>query len=428
MYHPIDSAFPFINDLAIFKTAVGEKPEIRHMEQSNGYTVSSYIISAESTFDNPYAVECRGLVFNQEGKLVARPLHKFFNLNERDGARPEDFDWSKLHRIMDKRDGSMIHTVAVDERESPFTDPFIRSGAPIDQETMTHGYAVHSFTLKSKKSFESDVAVQARAWMAVRQNFLDFCQQVTDEGCTAIFEWTSPTARIVLPYQEEGLTLLHVRNNDLGTYWTAGHLAFIAAHHKIPVVEPSAGNTKAEQELFAKLLMGERDPKQVLAAVHELQEQIENVEGWVFQFEDGQMVKVKTKWYMARHRAMTFLRERDIVGMVLNESIDDLKALLTNEGVNIDEIRVLEERTLNEVRQIECEVIFAHNVVNNEHMTKKEAALHFGPRGENFKYFGLLMNVMDGRDPDFKGWYERNVLPTISLRQLNLLQSVAEAE
>lgn len=46
------------------------------------------------------------------------------------------------------------------------------------------------------------------------------------------------------PYQEEGLTLLHVRNNDLGTYWTAGHLAFIAAHHKIPVVEPSAGNRR----------------------------------------------------------------------------------------------------------------------------------------------------------------------------------------
>lgn len=426
MYHPIDSAFPFVKDLAVFKASVGDKDEIRHMEQPNGYTVSSYIVAGESTFDNPYALECRGLVFDQAGRLIARPLHKFFNLNERPGARPEDFDWSKLVRIMDKRDGSMIHTVCVDVRESPFSSQEVKDGMPLDQEHMTWGASAVNFTLKSKKSFESDVAVQARAWMTTRENFINFCQHVTGEGCTAIFEWTSPTARIVLPYSEEGLTLLHVRNNDLGTYWTPGHLEFIAAYHGVPVVQPTAGGTKQEQELFAKMLMGDRNPKQVLAAVHELQETVENVEGWVFQFEDGQMVKVKTKWYMERHRAMTFLRERDIVGAVLNESLDDLKAMLASEGVDISEIVAIENNTVSELATILHGITAEYNVI--KHMTKKEAALRLGPNAGNHPHFGLLMKMMDGKEPDVKGWYERNVLPHVSLRQLNLLQSVAEAE
>ena len=421
MYHPIASAFPFISEHSVFKGLLGEKEEIRHMEQANGYTVVCYLISGDSTFDNPYAVECRGLVFDKTGKLAARPLHKFFNLNERDGARPENFDWSKLARIMDKRDGSMIHTVRVDKKDSPFWS-HVNSSSPADLARSSN------FTLKSKKSFESDVALQARAWMVTRENFIDFCQQLTDLDATAIFEWTSPTARIVLPYKEDGLTLLHIRDNATGRYSPPGHLHVVADRFNIPVVKPM--ECKDEQRdmierVFAEIV-DNKDPNQVLKLVLELQETATDIEGWVFQFEDGQMVKVKTKWYMERHRAMTFLRERDIVGAVLNESLDDLKALLVGEGVDISEIVMIEERTVEEVRKIEASLDIAYSVAKG--MTKKDAALKFGPAGEKFPLFGLLMNKMDGREPNIKAWYERNVLPTIPLRQLNLLQSVAEAE
>lgn len=412
-YHPIASVFPFISDHAIFKGLLGEKEEIRHMEQPNGYTVVSYLVSGESTFDNPYAIECRGLVFDKAGKLVARPLHKFFNLNERASSRPEDFDWSKLSRVMDKRDGSMIHTV-----KTPLGEGM----------AVAHGYDT-CFTLKSKKSFESDVAVQARAWMSVRQNFINFCTYITELNCTAIFEWTSPTARIVLPYREDGLTLLHVRDNATGRYWLPGELMQRAEAHEIPIV--ASNSVRAEQQalfkrLLSEMLSGVGNPKQILSSVLQLQETMTDIEGWVFQFEDGQMVKVKTKWYMERHRAMTFLRERDIVASVLNESLDDLKAMLVGEGVNISEIIALEERTVQEIRNIEAQLDAAYLIAKD--MTKKEAALKFGPAGEKFTLFGLLMNKMDGREPDIKGWYERNKLPAIPLRQLNLLQSVAEAE
>lgn len=424
MYHPIASAFPFIQDLALFRAGVGEKEEIRYMTQANGYMVVSYVVSGESTFDNVYAAECRGIVFDQHGKIAARPLTKFFNLNERPGARPEDFDWSKLTRVMDKRDGSMIHTVAMPEGEGMEVAPSMI--AP-------HGYNA-AFTLKSKKSFESDVAVQAREWMSMRQNFVDFCNRVIDMGCTAIFEWTSPTARIVLPYHEDGLTLLHVRDNATGRYWSPGEMLHHAETHQVPVVASNAVAPE-QQNLFEQLIsemLGDgnpnRDPKQVLATVQKLQEVMTDIEGWVFQFNDGQMVKVKTKWYMERHRAMTFLRERDIVGAVLNESLDDLKALLVGEGVDISEIIMIEERTVQEIRVIEQIIDRAMEIIKTQGYDKKAAALTYGPRGVGHPYFGLIMNKMDGREPDIKTWYERNVMPTIPLRQLNLLQSVAEAE
>lgn len=120
-YYSIASAFPYISDHATFKGLLGEKDEIRHMLQPNGYTVVSYIISGESTFDNPYALECRGIVFDTTGRIVARPLTKFFNLNERAGARPEDFDWSKLSRIMDKRDGCLDGKTVLLTPDGPMT-------------------------------------------------------------------------------------------------------------------------------------------------------------------------------------------------------------------------------------------------------------------------------------------------------------------
>jgi hypothetical protein len=140
------------------------------------------------------------------------------------------------------------------------------------------------------------------------------------------------------------------------------------------------------------------------------------------------MVKVKTKWYLERHRAMTFLRERDIVSAVLNESLDDLKALLAGEGVNISEIEQIEARVLAGIQHIEHQVKLAMDSIKLYQFDKKMAALTYGPKGEDNMYFGLIMKAMDGKEPDVKGWYERNILPEVPLRQLNLLQSVAESD
>ena len=398
------SIFPVVT-LQSMQQALADKQEIRFMEQPNGTVVCSYIVSAEGTFDTPIAREARGIVFNKEGEVIGRPLHKFFNVNERPETHASVLDWSKIVRVMDKRDGSMIHTVRVDD-----LSPFDCTAKFIGCERYVHNA---TFDVKSKKSYESDVAVAARNFLAEHIKFRDFCEHVTQLNLTAIFEWTSPTARIVLYYETSGLQLLHVRNNETGEYLMPDVLFDLAKKFDIPVVVNDYDALSHLEDDFSKLF--------------ELSQTLEGKEGWVIQFEDGNMVKLKTKWYMERHRAMTFLRERDIALMTLREELDDLKALLVGEGASIDEINEIEARVVKMLNELESSVEELYVKVKD--IDRKTVALTYGQPGKKFKYFGLLMHRYSGKTPDYKKYFESEILrDAFGLRQLNLMQSVAEIE
>lgn len=370
-----------ITNLDEFRSHIADKEEIREMDMKHGLKSFCYMVSAENTFDNDFARECRGIVFNGD-RVVGRPLHKFFNVNEREETQVHNLDWSKVVRVMDKRDGSMIHTVIVGNQ----------------------------VLLKSKKSFDSDVAVMATKWAAERPNFQEFFQKVAMWNCTAIFEWTAPDARIVLHYPEAELRLLHVRENESGAYWKFDALVLAADRYDIGMVdEPGVSGTNFNMREMDHML--------------ELAKTIEGVEGWVLQFENGDMVKLKTQWYLERHRAMTFLRERDIAEAVLNESLDDLKALLVGEGVDISEILKIEAAVINEIRWIEAEIDAIYTP--NKDLSRKDFAIKF----TGHRIFGLLMSKYVGKEPDVKGYFEKNMLKDqFTLRQLVLVPSVAEAE
>jgi RNA ligase len=159
----------------------------------------------------------------------------------------------------------------------------------------------------------------------------------------------------------------------------------------------------------------------------EIAQAIEGVEGWVIQFNNGDMVKLKTKWYLERHRAMTFLRERDIALMTLHESIDDLKSLLVGEGADITEILKIEADVVHRIDEMIESITSTFE--QWKHLERKDFALKFGRTGENHAHFGLMMHLYSEKEPDYKNYFEKNYLKEIySLRQLNILQSVAEIE
>ena len=377
--------FPHLLDLDHFKQMLGDKPEIRFMDQPNGTTVCSYIISGPDTFDNDYAIECRGLVFAPDGALIARPLHKFFNVNQMEATLVQNIDWSKVVRVMDKRDGSMIHTVDLPSE-------------------------LGNFTLKSKKSYTSDVAIQATKFVQAHENYIRLCEHCVNYKKTPIFEWTSPTARIVLAYGENMMTLLHLRDNYTGEYSSKEEIDFLGATFGVPVVEDCAD--------ILDLILA--DP---LHAVQKLYDETEGVEGWVFQMADGEMVKLKTKWYMDRHHAMTFLRVRDIANMVIDETIDDLIAKLVGDGINVDQIRDIERKVVDEVAKIESDLDSFYASV--KHLDRKTLALEH----RDYKYFSMLMQKYSGREPDVKAYFSRHHLDQMfDLTQLNLVDSIAEEE
>lgn len=383
-----------IVDLNTFVKAIEHKEEMRVASIGHGMTSVCYMISAEGTFDDEFSRECRGIVFDtQLGMVTGRPLHKFFNLNERDESRVENLDWSKVVRVMDKRDGSMIHTVCMDWGQ---------------------------MKLKSKKSFESEVAIAAQKFYDSKSNFVAMGHFLNDQNATAIFEYTAPDARIVLFYAEPELKLLHIRNNGDGRYWTPEELKWVSSHFDIPLVdEVDEFFETVEVNEMGCLFQTRFNVQKMLEAAKTR----EDIEGWIVQFEDGNMVKVKTEWYLKRHRAMTFLRERDIAQLVLDEGLDDLKSLLAGEGVDLKEILEIEAKVLEMVRTLNHNVAAVVN--EHSHLSRKDFAIKFA----GHEYFGLMMAAFIGKQPDIKGYFERNILKErFSLRQLVLGPSIAEAE
>ena len=53
------------------------------VNKKDDYVVIDYILNTPDLFNNSIEKECRGIIFHEDGHLLSRPLHKFFNLNER---------------------------------------------------------------------------------------------------------------------------------------------------------------------------------------------------------------------------------------------------------------------------------------------------------------------------------------------------------
>lgn len=353
--------FPLINTLADLLPHIADKPEIRVNAGPEGSTVVCYQFQGSKTFDNAYAAECRGLVFDRDGTICARPLHKFFNLGEKPNAEQDPLE---AVRVMEKRDGSMIHTVWL------------------------HGKLV----LKSKKAFQNSQVEMANHWLGRPENLvaLGFCEQISERGYTVIFELTSPSNRIVVSYEKTEMTLLHIRKNDTGEYFDKSMLQTVADKFGIPLVD--------DNELF-----GCSEVVPALASLADL----EGAEGYVFQFANGDMLKAKGAWYLQLHRTLSFTRERDIAEAALDERLDDIKSALTATGVDLKAVNAIENEVMAVMLATQRRI--EDTVAGDLNLDRKEFAIkHKGADG-----FGLLMALFNGKEPDYRHWFRQHVLKQV---------------
>jgi RNA ligase len=229
--------------------------------------------------------ECRGLIFDKNGKLISRPLHKFFNIGERDETRPENVDLSQPHVILEKLDGSMVRPIPLD-------------GA---------------FRLGTKMGM-TDVSMQAEVWLVDHPNYKSYIQWCLGHNATPIFEWCSRKQRIVIDYPEDRLVLIAVRYNQTGEYEPYHLLETDAAQYDLDLVKTYPGTVSSMEHLIAE--------------THDMQGQ----EGWVIRFEDGHMLKLKASEYVTIHKAKeNILREKGVIEMLLDEKSDDVKPFLIEE-------------------------------------------------------------------------------------------------
>jgi RNA ligase len=295
--------FPIIRNISDVLPAIEGRDEFVVADKGS-YTVINYNVMMADTFPDvsmmrsflpqpdkilPYDAavrrECRGIIFDSEtGDIIRRPFHKFFNVNEREETQDHVIDLLRPHAILEKLDGSMIC-------------PFIVNGELI----------------WGTKMGATDVAKPVEEFVKNNPDYIEFSQQWIDLGYTPIFEWCSRKQRIVLDYKEDQLILTAMRNTVDGSYVQLFTLTKWAKEYDIPVVRQFDPQT---------------DMKDFIEYVREL----EDMEGFVVRFDDGHMLKLKCHWYLQIHKAKeAILQDRNIVELILEEHLDDVKAHLPAE-------------------------------------------------------------------------------------------------
>lgn len=348
------------------------------MTQPNGITVGCYMFADSDTFNSPEALECRGIAFDASGKIVSRPLHKFFNVGEKPFTQLDKIKECEadIVAVFEKLDGSMIATCNV------------------------NGKAVW----RSKKAFHSEVVQLTNEYVKTNPNIQQFAQECVDIGLTAIFELTHPSAQIVVAQREPKMRLLHVRDNVTGEYvllHSSHHIHDLIKRYKIERV--SQFNKMSVSDLIESLPV------------------MTQQEGYIIQFSNGDMVKLKCPWYLRLHHSITFLRERDIALLSLNEELDDVKGALTEAGIDLTEVNNVESKLKQILINISETVESVFDCGKN--LSRKDFALKY----KGHELFSLLMIRYTGQEVNVAKWYEKSKLKEdFGLRQL-VSSAVCEA-
>jgi len=232
--------------------------------------------------------ECRGIIFDERtGHVISRRFHKFFNINELDETQEHKIDFSQPHVILEKMDGCLVAPIIV--------DGCVRFGTKA-------GVTDISTTLDSHYVPSSGI------------DYVKFSHEWLSKHYTPMFEWCSLSQQIVVPYPNDLLILTAMRHNFTGEYLKFHEMIEAAKAHSIPVVKPLVHN-------------GGQDVTQTIQAIRKL----ENIEGYVLRFENGDMYKIKCDWYVERSKRQAemcgdtgYWREKNVWMLVLENKLDDI--------------------------------------------------------------------------------------------------------
>jgi len=376
--------FPMIRHLDDVRPAIEGRDEFIIAERDWGYVVN-YMVAMTDTFppvlDDEYwcpgckmpitetagcgsqrcpeAVnlaairrECRGLLFYKDGTIMARRLHKFFNVNERDETQFALINFSQPHVILEKLDGSMITPVV--------TDAGIRWGT---------------------KMGITDVGMGAELFVAHHPNYAEFAELYIERGKTPIFEWCSRKQRIVIDYPEDRLVLIAIRNNETGEYASYKQLQTYAESYNIDIVKTYEGTADNMSHLMDETKAAE------------------GVEGYIIRFDDGHMLKIKGEWYLRIHKTKDNLtHEKNVVELLVTEKMDDAKAFMM--GDDRERVEQFETEFWDGfARQVEAYDKYFGMVIASK-LDRKEYALKWMPTIKDQDPFAaqIVFGKFDGKD------------------------------
>lgn len=270
----IDDVLPVIKDNPAFL-----------VKEKDWYTVIDYLYMTDKLFLDPIERECRGIKFcSKTGKILARPYHKFHNLNERVEYSTANVDLTQAHVVLDKLDGSMVHTCST-------------------------GLGIYLMT----RMGITEVAQAADKFMCANPiKYSGLLSVLPVEDYTYIFEYVGPNNKIVLDYKEEDLILTGIRHNQNGTYVFHDELIKIGKAFGVKVVENALDDPDfdhvANKNTFIESVQ--------LAS---------GTEGVVIRFDTGAMIKLKADEYVRKHRSKELIGSpKGMISLIVENTLDDV--------------------------------------------------------------------------------------------------------
>jgi T4 RnlA family RNA ligase len=324
----------------------------------DGYNVSvfNYRLAQWKDFVNPIedkphvkAHEMRGLtfIFNKDGSLFKRYvlLEKFFNLNQVPDSMYSIVKDYKIRYVNNKEDGSIASFVK-----------------------LPNGKVLG----KSKMGFDNDQANGINKIYKTNEDVRNFVNWSLDNDIVAIFEYVAPHNRIVLRYSKEELILLRLRDNRTGR-----HI-----------------DIKEHLDKIGSIKIAPFEDDHTLDGLVDLSKTEVDKEGWIVQFDNDDMVKIKTQWYIDRHGLLTedLYREHIIIGYILDDKIDDILGQVPEEEKEAHErinkiISIVKRAVSKKTSDIKSE----YSIFIKSGMNKKDYALKKRIGNPNFSH---VMNMI----------------------------------
>jgi RNA ligase len=350
--HTIDDVLPHIEGREEFVVA----------ERDFG-TVINYVVIAPDTFPpikvaggsakmrkeraltNAMRRECRGLIFDRDGKLMSRPFHKFFNIGEREETLMHNIDWSRPFEIVEKMDGSMVR--------------------PIRDE--------NGLLRLATKMGLSDVALEAEEYFRSRNDYfvvMIWMERCLNVGLTPLFEYIAPSNRIVIDYIAADLVLLAIRHNETGNY--------LGPQNGVPETITQVPVHGTVDDIDAYL---------------ENARNLKDREGDIIRFPNGEMHKSKNDWYVRIHKTLDLIRfNRNIVDLVLNNDLDDVvPSLPAHEMIRVRDYETRFWNAFNSAKDRLARIYAEASVLD-----RKAIATEYVPTLEHKKDASFIFRIIDG--------------------------------
>lgn len=349
--------FPTITHINDVLPHIEGRDEFRVIE-SPEYTTITYAVALEETFawdsNDPLGSairrECRGITFDKDGNVICRPFQKYFNINEREETQSNKVNLYEPHKVLLKYDGSMIKCFSVNGR-----------------------------IVLATKAGETEVSQQALEFIQDKPKYWNFVEHCIKCGFSPLFEWCSLKNQIVVPYLEDSLVLLALRNIVGGHYIPHDVMAFLASKYGIPMAQTVENLAKQNIELF-------------VSRVKEWTGQ----EGIVLRFDTGHMVKCKSEDYVLRHKTKDQInQEKNVIGVILEDLVDDMIPLLLETDAN--RLKKFQEDFWNGVNTVEHKLTELYET-GSHYENQKDFAVEFVNKLE-VHYRPFMFAMRTGRNP-----------------------------